>query len=185
MVLRGERIGQEPLAAIVFFQCGLGGVLIQHKRQDNLGPLHTAELPRNDRWVATIRAACRGSRLVTDQLCAAGRAGIAAQSGGLVFAPDGVGRGRFFVLRGGFGSGFFLGIQGFDFGSIVTAAAEVTHQLSTGTVKVKRTGTGRALVVGKLCCHYASPLFPSVCSCPARSSKKLRRALRVLPSASR
>ena len=65
------------------------------------------------------------------------------------------------------------------------AAAEVTHQLSAGTVKVKRTGTGRALVVGKLRCHYASPLFPSVCSCPAISSKKSRRVLRVLPSASR
>ena len=72
-----------------------------------------------------------------------------------------------------------------DCGSIVAAAAEVTDQLSAGAVKVKRTGTGRALVVGKLRCHYASPLFPSVCSCPARASKKSRRALRVLPSASR
>ena len=185
MILRREGIGQESLPAIVFFQCGLGGVLIQHKRQDKLRPLHAAELPRDDRWIAAVRAACRGGRLVTDQLCAAGRAGIAAQSGGLVFAPDGVWRRCLFILCRGFGSGFFFSIERFDLSSIVAAAAEVTHQLSAGTVKVKRTGTGRALVVGKLRCHYASPLFPSVCSCPARSSKKSRRVLRVLPSASR
>ena len=88
-------------------------------------------------------------------------------------------------VRGGFGSGFLLGIHGFYLGGIVAAAAEIAHQLAAGTVKVQRAGTGRALVVGKLRCHYASPFFPSVCSCPARSSKKSRRALRVLPSASR
>ena len=48
-------------------------------------PLHAAELPRDDRWIAAVRAACRGGRLVTDQLCAAGRAGIAAQPGGDVY----------------------------------------------------------------------------------------------------
>ena len=172
MVLRGEGIGQESLAAIVFFQRGLGGVLIQHKRQDKLGPLHTAELPRNDRWVAAIRAACRGSRLVTDQLCAAGRAGIAAQPGGFVLAPDGVGRRCLFILCRGFGSGFFFGIERFDLGGVVAAAAEITDQLAAGTVKVKRTGTGRALVVGKLCCHYASPRSFGL-QLPCQSLKKI------------
>ena len=185
VVLCREGAGQKPLAAVVFFQCGLGGIFVQHKRQDKLRPLHTAELPRDDCGVAAVGAAGRGSGFVADQLRPAGRAGIAAQPGGLVFAPDGVGRGRLFVLRGGFGSGFLLGIHGFDLGGVVAAAAEIAHQLAAGTVKVKRTGTGRALVVGKLRCHYASPLFPSVCSCPARSSKKSRRVLRVLPSASR
>ena len=151
MVLRGERIGQESLAAIVFFQRGLGGVLIQHKRQDKLGPLHTAELPRNDRWVAAVRAACRGSRLVTDQLCAAGRAGIAAQPGGLVFAPDGVGRRCLFILCRGFGSGFFFGIERFDLGSIVAAANKLLiaqPSLSNQLKNIEKTYGAKLLLRG-------------------------------------
>ena len=185
VVLRRKGAGQKPLAAVVFFQRRLGGVFVQHKRQDKLGALHPAELPRNDCGVAAVGAAGRGSGFVADQLRPAGRAGVAAQPGGFVLAPDGVGRGRFFVLCGGFGSGFFLGIQGFDLGGVVAAAAEITHQLAAGAVKVQRTGTRRALIVGKLCCHYASPLFPLVGSCWVSSIIKSLRVWRVSPSASK
>ena len=66
---------------------------------------------------------------------------------------------RFFVRLSG--SLIFLSVDCFDLFGRVSAAAVVAFQLADLTVKMKRSGTGRALVCCGFLCHFRSP-FPPV-----------------------
>ena len=165
VVLIGERLRQQLLAAVVLFERRDCGGLIQLEGQHIVGLERAAELPGHDGVVAAVGAGGRAGRLIADELRAAARAGIDAQLF-RVRAPVAAGGGGPFAVRRGLllrlteraGSlRVLLGVELFDLRDLVARAAEVALELAGRAVKAQRAGAGGTLVVGHLICHAFSP----------------------------
>ena len=106
MVFGGEGTRKEGLPVIVRLE-GFDGVIFgKLEGQNKIGFETAGKLAGDNAGISAVGAACRGGRGIADELCAAGRAGIAFQSL-CVRAPVVVKTGRVPIGTGAF-AGFFL-----------------------------------------------------------------------------
>ncbi len=166
VVLVGERLREQLLAAVVLFERRDRGGLIQLEGQHVVGLERAFELPGHDGVVAAVGAGGRAGRFVADQLRAAARAGVDAQTF-RVRAPVAAGGGGpfavlrilFSLLEGVCGTCVLLGVERFDLRDLVARAAEVALELAGRAVEAQRSGAGGAFIVGDLSGHLHSPFL--------------------------
>ena len=162
VVVAAEGFWQEELSFIIPGQLVDGGFPVELEGDDVLGFQFAGEFAAKDGRVAAVGAGGRGGLGIADQLCTAGRAGIAVQPGGFGLAPKGSVRlgfgllcgfcGLFRVRFGGcVGLCLLAGILGFNLLDLIAGTAVVAGQLSGLAVEMQGAGAGRTLVVRGFC----------------------------------